>query len=101
MAVAISRGELTPGGINTPVNHINLKTIWIIFDQNAGVFIVAKQIHQLDVGDFKEYKLHNHPVGACLIIITIDKKDNKIQERKRLRPLFYCLVAQNTMNQNP
>ena len=49
------------------------------------------QMRQLDAGLFKEYKLHNHPVGACQIITTIDKINNRLQERKRLRPLFSCL----------
>ena len=53
--------------------------------------LVAEKLRQLDAGDFREYKLHNQPVGACQIIITTDKTNNKIQERKRLRPLFSCL----------
>jgi hypothetical protein len=52
--------------------------------------LIGCQIHrrQLDAGGFKAYKLLNHPVGACQIIITIDKNDKKSQERKRLWPLF-------------
>jgi hypothetical protein len=52
--------------------------------------LIGYQIHlrQLDAGVFKGYKLPNHPVGACQIIITIDKNDNKSQEHKRLWPLF-------------
>jgi len=44
---------------------------------------------QLDARVLKGYKLPNHPVGACQITITTDKSDNKSQERKRLRPLFF------------
>ena len=48
-------------------------------------------MRQLDAEAFTAYKVRNHPVGACQIIITTDKTNNRIQERKRLRPLFYCL----------
>ncbi len=53
-------------------------------------FLSNKCLRQLDAGNFREYKLHNQPVGACLITITIEKKHNKLQERERLRPLFSC-----------
>ena len=46
-------------------------------------------MRQLDASVFTGYKLLNHPVGACQITITTDKNDNKSQERKRLRPLFF------------
>jgi len=55
-----------------------------------GSFLNIIYLRQLDAGARKEYKLHNQPVGACLITITIDNKDNKLQERERLRPLFSC-----------
>jgi len=52
------------------------------------VFVI-KLMHQLDSGLIEEYKMHNHPVGACQITIIIDKTNNRTQECKRLRPLFY------------
>jgi len=45
-----------------------------------GIFFNNNYLRQLDAGALREYKLHNQPVGACLIIITIDNKDNKLQE---------------------
>ena len=56
-----------------------------------GIFLNIYYLRQLDAGAHKEYKLLNQPVGACIITITIDNKDNKLQERKRLRPLFSYL----------
>jgi hypothetical protein len=53
--------------------------------------VLNKNLRQLDAGAFKEYKVRNHPVGACQKIITTDKTNNRTQESKRLRPLFSCL----------
>ena len=55
-----------------------------------GIFLNINYLRQLDAGTRREYKLHNQPVGVCIITITIDNKDNKLQERKRLRPFFFA-----------
>jgi uncharacterized protein YlaI len=60
------------------------------FSWNSG-FFMPKVMRQLDADDFEEYKVRNHPVGACQITITTDKINNRTQECKRLRPLFSCL----------
>jgi hypothetical protein len=46
-------------------------------------------LRQLDAGRFKEYKLPNHPVGACQKIITIDKTNNRLQESKAASAAFF------------
>ena len=62
----------------------------VVLGHKNGLF-KPKSLRQLDAAAFKEYKMRNHPVGACQIIITIDKTNNRTQECKRLRPLFSCL----------
>ena len=66
-----------------------------VSERKLGQFFSVEKLRQLDAGVFREYKLHNQPVGACQIIITIDKTNNKIQERKRLRPLFSFPTLKN------
>jgi hypothetical protein len=53
-------------------------------------FFMPKVMRQLDAEVIEEYKVRNHPVGACQITITTDKINNRTQEYKRLRPLFSC-----------
>ena len=52
-------------------------------------YIVLKIFQrQLDAVALEEYKVRNHPVGACQIIITTDKTNNRIQEYKAASAAF-------------